>query len=212
MSSWVFAAFTISSFTLTLFVHLTQEEIELIEVIGFSVLALFYLVGFTGMVIFTAIVTKSDPTDPTVALVHKMQSSALQNQQLLDFIAERAKFFCNICETLVLENSKHCSVCNRCCADFDHHCRWVSNCIGRINYVPFIRMLLFVALTLAMQAVVSAITIFSKDEQLMCDWAEPWELRLLNLVALVLVILLLILILYLLCYHSSLILKGLSTF
>ena len=73
-------------------------------------------------------------------------------------------------------------------------------------------MLLFVALTLTMQAVMSAITINSEDEQLACDWVEPWELRLLNLVALVLVALLLLLILYLLCYHASLIQKGLSTF
>ena len=36
-----------------------------------------------------------------------------------------------------VEKAKHCSKCNKCIERFDHHCRWLNNCVGGANYKWF---------------------------------------------------------------------------
>lgn len=46
--------------------------------------------------------------------------------------------FCSTCLLFRSINTSHCRICNICINNFDHHCPWVGNCIGGLNYNYFI--------------------------------------------------------------------------
>ena len=114
--------------------------------------------------------------------------------------------YCAICKKYVDPTSKHCGQCHRCVVGFDHHCKWLNMCIGKINYKYFIILLFAVLIE---RGLLLEISLFS------AIWYSSHDSRGLNIPIIILslesatVILALV---YLLLFHSYLKLKNLTTF
>lgn len=74
-------------------------------------------------------------------MIHDPVDSIILDPQLADNIEDNKKQECRVCKKSRLIGSHHCSECGRCTEDFDHHCKYLNNCIGRKNYEKFVRLL-----------------------------------------------------------------------
>ncbi len=51
--------------------------------------------------------------------------------------------FCSTCHFFRGPGISHCKKCDNCVENFDHHCPWLGNCIGKNNYFNFLIFLIF---------------------------------------------------------------------
>lgn len=76
---------------------------------------------------------------------------------------------CPTCRIIRPVRSKHCAVCNRCVEQFDHHCPWISNCVGKKNKYHFF---IFLWIELAAMGITAAVTL----HRLLMDEGAPTNL------------------------------------
>ncbi|ERN13328.1 hypothetical protein AMTR_s00041p00097340 [Amborella trichopoda] len=66
----------------------------------------------------------------------------LQSSVLVDSSNSRIRY-CRKCNQMKPPRCHHCSVCGRCILKMDHHCVWVVNCVGALNYKYFLLFLFY---------------------------------------------------------------------
>ncbi|OMJ66438.1 hypothetical protein SteCoe_36706 [Stentor coeruleus] len=89
---------------------------------------------------YLIMLTISDPSDPLVTAY--MTSKDLSYKKSLSDSTTR---HCNYCDSPVSGiSTKHCLRCNRCTIQFDHHCKFVNNCVGKNNYTLFFKLIVSV--------------------------------------------------------------------
>jgi hypothetical protein len=79
---------------------------------------------------------------------------------------------CNRCNIVKPDRAHHCSTCQRCYHEFDHHCPFVANCVAKRNRRFFVQFLFWavVGLTWA-NSVIGARVLSLRDDA--ADGSEP---------------------------------------
>ena len=95
-----------------------------------------------------------------------------QYRDLLDIVekGEEVDDFCPYCLVKKTYRSMHCLVCQKCIYDFDHHCFWVGNCVGKNNYSLFFVFLIYILLNTLFNVI---LTIYYLTTEMINEYEEP---------------------------------------
>ncbi len=66
----------------------------------------------------------------------------------LNVLLKPSERLCDTCFIVRHLRMKHCRMCDLCVPEFDHHCMWINNCVGKGNHRAFIVFLLMTILGL----------------------------------------------------------------
>ncbi|CAK90701.1 unnamed protein product (macronuclear) [Paramecium tetraurelia] len=98
------------------------------------------------------VVRRPQPDDEESFGSMKSNRSA-KSEKIGEYFQER---FCSRCRVMRPPKTSHCYNCNNCVKMYDHHCTFMSNCIGQRNYRYFIGWVY----TLVLQCIIWYIVLF----------------------------------------------------
>lgn len=99
--------------------------------------------------------TAISPTDRVVFISKKKMRNREQYE------ASENEAYCMYCQAFSRKTSKHWGQCNRCVHNFDHHWKWLNNCIGQANYCHFVLLLISNMITHLLTSVIALIFIIN---------------------------------------------------
>ncbi|KAM0724615.1 Palmitoyltransferase ZDHHC11 [Formica fusca] len=103
-------------------------------------LSLLFAVLFLLHVLTHLTVLLLDPADPEVRARPINEVVPEFDRTKHQHVIENGR--CHLCNITTRDLcTKHCSICNKCVPRFDHHCKWLNNCIGSRNYPAFLACL-----------------------------------------------------------------------
>ena len=162
--SWLFLLIYTLYMFLTLIPALHSSSHIPLIILNAFIFLLHYITHLTSLLI--------DPSDPNLLALHSRKVVPELDKSKHSHVIENGR--CHLCNiTITTTRTKHCSVCNKCVHVFDHHCKWLNQCIGRRNYKPFL-----ICVVSAILMCLSFITISVTEITLFCTNKEllsPWE-------------------------------------
>jgi len=136
------------TFTVLLTTPLLLPDLRFVLSLLFGALFLLHLLTHLTVLLL-------DPADPEVrARPARLVVPEFDRAKHRHVIENGRCHLCNI--TTRGRRTKHCSICNKCVPRFDHHCKWLNNCIGGRNYPAF---LVCLASTLVVALAVTALSL-----------------------------------------------------
>jgi len=136
----------------------------------------FAVVGAILMAMSLSMLFMAASTDPGI-LPRAIKSESRHNFYFpilhnfeIDGVTHKLKY-CGTCHIYRSLRASHCSDCDNCVLDFDHHCPWVGTCIARRNYKWFVLFInsstllcLYVFITSILQIIYANVRVVMPNE------------------------------------------------
>ena len=129
----------------------------------FIALLVTHILLYLSHLITHAIAELLDPADPNLRSKDSKRPVPEFDRERHAHVIENGR--CHLCNIIISsQRTKHCSVCNKCVHVFDHHCKWLNQCIGQRNY-RFFAWSVFTAIAMSISFIVLAFTIVGKTQK-----------------------------------------------
>lgn len=127
----------------------------------YIILTCVFAISSIGVAALTIISTVIDPCDHLYMQEMKKKKQCKTNNIKYNMEFSNKDPICILCRSNIKITSKHCKKCDKCIEEFDHHCNWLNNCVGKDNYIWFYVLLLFLILYLSYNVSICCIMFFN---------------------------------------------------